>query len=226
MNRTMDAVKTSFSAASSSDEASEHEAPLRCDGDGEGLGVRNQDGVELLALTGLRGVAALHVLAFHLHAYLLSDRTRTAPIFIENGPCAVTLFYVLSGFVLSIVARHELRPLSPSAFYAKRFAKLAPLYWLGLLLCASNPCLVRLFLSGRDGINPHILYRPWQRILALVLTPLAAQTWLPFTEHWFLWNAPSWSVSNEVLFYLIFPVVQPVAARWASTSAGLGDAEY
>ena len=200
------------------EEASEHKVPLRGD-ERRRVDWRDHDSSNIATLTGLRGVAALHVLAFHIYAYLL-DHPCTAPILIENGPCAVTLFYVLSGFVLSTAATRELQPLSRSAFYVKRFARLAPLYWLGLLVCACNPSLVRLFWSGRDGINPSILYQPWQRLLALVLTPVAAQTWLPFTEIWFLWNAPSWSVSNEAFFYLLFPIVQPTAAQWASTARG------
>lgn len=173
---------------------------------------------DISSLTGLRGLAAIHILMFHLYAYFdRSVPTRKIPRWIENGPCSVTVFYVLSGFVLSLVADREPQPASRASFYAKRFARLVPLYWLGLLLYACNPSLLRLFWSGSDGINQRIVYHQTDMLLTLVLTPLAVQTWIPFRQIWFLWNGVGWSVSNEVFFYLIFPIVHPMVARWSGT---------
>lgn len=173
---------------------------------------------EIDTLTGLRGVAAAHVLFFHLFAYFDRSQQQSIPRLIENGPCAVTLFFVLSGFVLTIVAQRDTGPMSRSAFYIKRLARLAPLYWLSLLIDACNPATLLRFLRGSDGVNESIHYQAWERTLALLLVPLAGQTWLPFTQFWFMWNAPTWSVSNEALFYLLFPSLLPVIVRWGHTT--------
>ena len=170
----------------------------------------------IASLTGLRGVAAVHVLLFHCSAYFANDITHV-PIIVDNGPCSVTLFYVLSGFLLSVVASREDHPtISRATFYAKRFVRLAPLYWLGLLVYACNPDCMRAFARGSDGINTSLSYRPWEVALAVFLTPFAAQTWVPFVQCWMLWNGPSWSVSNEVLFYILFPALYPTVVRWSA----------
>ena len=76
------------------------------------------------ALDGLRGVAALFVVARHIGPYV--------PRF---SYLAVDLFFVLSGFVLALQndARFE-AGLSPSTFLRGRIRRLYPLYALGLAM--------------------------------------------------------------------------------------------
>src|SRR5260370_30895007 len=38
-----------------------------------------------------------------------------------------------------------------------------------------------------------------------ISTPLLIQAWAPFAT--LKWNVPSWSLSNEALFYLLFPLL-------------------
>lgn len=52
---------------------------------------------EIKALTGLRGAAALIVVAYH---YLQSDIAHPGPI--RCGYLAVDLFFILSGFVMAL----------------------------------------------------------------------------------------------------------------------------
>src|SRR5690349_7408412 len=48
------------------------------------------------------------------------------------GPQMVTLFFVLSGFVM-VIAYHEQADLNPYKYYLSRFARIFPLYFLAML---------------------------------------------------------------------------------------------
>jgi len=143
-------------------------------------------------LTGMRGIAAMHVVLFHGCTYF-SREQYSIPTLVINASLSVPLFYVLSGFVLTVVAN---RDGGLTCFYTKRFARLAPVYWLSLLAYMAHPGLLEIFLDGRDGTN-HFTYRRWQMALATLLTPLGLQTWVPFVPLWFIWNGPSWSVRTK-----------------------------
>lgn len=136
------------------------------------------------SLTGLRGVAALLVLAGHTLAAF--------PVGALPGRLAylgMSLFFVLSGFVIyynyaaALARREGVRP-----FLVARFARLYPLYALMTLIY---------FVPMRDV--------SWQMILAhLTLT----QSWYPVA----LIYGPAWSVSTEWFFYLVFIAVAPAIA--------------
>src|ERR1700692_2558742 len=81
------------------------------------------------ALNGLRFLAALAVVIFHYAPRV--DVYHQVPGFIRNlineGPAAVSFFFILSGFVLA--HRHlygNSRVQSAPAFYRARFARLYP----------------------------------------------------------------------------------------------------
>lgn len=170
---------------------------------------------QLRALTGLRFVAALHVALYHALRPVLVDVDGAGnPLltFIANGPAAVTLFFVLSGFVLvqSVGAAGHLdgeqRRVPWRAFIAARLARIAPVYLLALAV------VVPLGLAARhrglvdDPLGP----------LSFVLVAAGLQAFVP--EAALRWNPPAWSVSAELFFYVCFPVVVVVLARWTTTA--------
>src|SRR3979490_2903480 len=76
---------------------------------------------EIRSLTGLRGIAALWVVALHL------EFTR-AP-FINNGYLGVDLFFVLSGYVMALnYGWPRMRLGDYCRFLRKRLARTYPLY--------------------------------------------------------------------------------------------------
>jgi len=83
-----------------------------------------------------------------------------------------------------------------------RFARLAPAYYLGLLL--TIPIIVD-YVSNHTP-SPMAFVAP-----ALVLTFLQAW-WAPVAP---IWNFPAWSLSVECLFYALFPWLARVSARWS-----------
>src|SRR5215469_5524726 len=79
-----------------------------------------------LALDGLRGICALTILFYHC-----ADFFHKGPIFL-HGFLAVDMFFILSGFVISLTYEERLKHGgSAGVFLANRARRLFPTYWLG-----------------------------------------------------------------------------------------------
>lgn len=115
------------------------------------------------------------------------------PLFLP-GKSAVSMFFVLSGFVLAWVARRNDTRLR---FYRRRFARIYPLYLTALALGIG----VTFYEAGT--INP------WHVLATGTLT----QTWFPDMDTFFAINGPGWSLSAETFFYACFPLVLPLLLR-------------
>jgi peptidoglycan/LPS O-acetylase OafA/YrhL len=115
-----------------------------------------------------------------------------------QGHLAVDFFFLLSGFILAytyLAADGSARG-GKRAFWVARIARIYPLYLLGLLL-GMEPYLVsghRLFGVGTSAVASLFLL----------------QAWIPSTLGW---NQPAWSLSVEAFFYLLFPLLLPLAAH-------------
>lgn len=80
-------------------------------------------------LDGLRGIAALMVLAHHLELILLGQ-----PLFFGHGYLAVDFFFLLSGFVVAHVFEPKLHDgMGISAFLQERAERLYPMMALGVI---------------------------------------------------------------------------------------------
>jgi peptidoglycan/LPS O-acetylase OafA/YrhL len=146
----------------------------------------------LPALTGLRFFAALAVLLFHFGAGLAERGGVPSAVarLLQNGYLGVSLFFVLSGFILTYTHQWEILDRRFLAdFYAARFARIYPVYLLALLI--GLPVLVHP-LSRSD--------------VAAVLT--MTQSWTPpISGSGYLWVMQAWTLSVEFAFYLVFPGV-------------------
>ena len=154
------------------------------------------------ALTSLRFFAALAVLWFHSGSSVLMDSGRVpAPLLniVRNGYLGVSFFFVLSGFILAYVYAGQMhRPGALKRFYFARFARVYPVYLLTVL--AMLP-----FVSCRSLFNclPQFL------LLQMWPTLQAGQ----FEN----WNGPAWTLSVELLFYFMFPLLLRGLARLTLT---------
>ena len=150
----------------------------------------------LEALTGLRFLAAFHVLIFHAGL----DQLPGVPVWIKNvaahADLSVSLFFVLSGFILTYnyFDRERGCRVTDQQFWAARLARVYPVYLLGLVI-AIPQLLEELSLSDQTPLLSNIA--------AMVLVGCLVQSWLPQFA-WF-WNFPSWSLSDEAFFYWCFP---------------------
>jgi peptidoglycan/LPS O-acetylase OafA/YrhL len=149
---------------------------------------------EIKPLTGLRGVAALYVVAFHyLDGLTLSSPGKT---FLAHGYLAVDLFFVLSGFVMALSYARMFRDgFSLSAyrkFLGRRLARVYPLYLAATLIA------LFLILLG---------WLPYIRSRSLGITFIAnlfmIQAWGVSASL----NSPGWSISTEWAAYLLFPLL-------------------
>lgn len=146
------------------------------------------------ALTGIRFFAALHVVLYHFAPKTAGFASLPGWLqqFIFAGPASVGLFFVLSGFIMSYT--YADRHTSKADFWIARFARIYPLYLAAFLLFAPFA-----YLKYHN--------EPVHFASAGLLTATLLQAW---TNQAVDWNAPGWSLSAEVFFYLVFPFVLPV----------------
>jgi peptidoglycan/LPS O-acetylase OafA/YrhL len=166
------------------------------------------DRAQLPALTGLRFVAALWVVVFHMWRWEKWDAPAVVENLVAGGPIAVTLFFVLSGFILTwTYADGEKLKVSTGAFFAARLARVYPLHVLALVI--AFPVVVAV--ARRDGGD--VSAEMWRGLSALVLV----QAWWPDLA--LAWNPPAWSISAEAFFYLSFPFIAPLVLRGSRPAA-------
>jgi peptidoglycan/LPS O-acetylase OafA/YrhL len=163
--------------------------------------------VALPSLTSLRFFAALHVLVFHLYAINIMFFPGLLGNVQRMGFVGVSLFFVLSGFILVYV--HANRDTRPSIFWRERFARIYPAYFFALFL--TGPSFFYVCLKLR---HLHIPFFAWAQDhvpLVATLVPTLTQAWVPQAA--LAWNAPAWSLSVEAFFYLLFPFMLPRVLR-------------
>ncbi|MBX9927580.1 MAG: acyltransferase [Gemmatimonadaceae bacterium] len=158
---------------------------------------------ELPALTGLRFFAALWVVLFHT----MPRASMPAPVaqFFAHGWSGVTLFFILSGFILAHVYDRSDR-VSAARFYRARAARVYPAYAAALLFA------LPLFLRDARVAAPPLGTGQTVAIGASAIAML--QAWVPGWGCW--WNCPGWSLSVEAFYYLLFPVLLPLIVRRAT----------
>jgi peptidoglycan/LPS O-acetylase OafA/YrhL len=150
-------------------------------------GTKSGSAVQLTTLTSLRAIAVVLVLTRHgAEAFLFGGESSH---FFRQGSTAVSLFFILSGFVLTWAARPGD---SPRSFYRRRFARIYPAYIVALLGS-------QLALSAIHGFSTG----------PLLANAALVQSWIPVANVYFLNAMGSWSLGCEAFFYLMFPLVLP-----------------
>lgn len=146
----------------------------------------------LAALDGVRAVAALAVIATHAgYASGGSLREGPVPALISRLTFGVTLFFLLSGFLLYTpfvrAAAAGAPPPSTGRFYWRRLLRIAPAYWLAVAVTVT--LLSTYPTTGRD----------WVSYLTLTQT---------YTGHYYDPNINQmWTLVVEVAFYAAVPML-------------------
>jgi peptidoglycan/LPS O-acetylase OafA/YrhL len=172
---------------------------------------------QIHAHTGLRGIAALLVVAYHQQLapiYKLPVEVVT-PVF-RRSYLMVDLFFVLSGFIISYVYAADRKAKMPwselKSFLVTRFARIYPLHVVGLLYLTlfTVASTLLLALTGREytALGPRA-FGDWLAQLLLL------NSWVP--NH-FEWNVPSWSISAEAFAYFLFPLIVAAHVRGRRTA--------
>ena len=149
---------------------------------------------------GLRAFACLLVLWHHTTQRFNPENSATwiqnIHFFGMRGEVGVSLFFVLSGCLLSIPFWNSLlnADLFPSLrFYAiNRAARIIPAYWFNLVFCT----VIALLVFGQDI--------DWWRLISglLFINSYHYSSFFPAEL-----NGPLWSIGLEVSCYLLLPIV-------------------
>jgi len=149
-------------------------------------------------LDGLRGIAIAAVIFFHIGPLLQILHPIIEITF--WGWSGVDLFFVLSGFLIGgILIEHRESETYFSAFYARRFFRIVPLYFALVLIYA----LAWLDPPARGTIAHYFC------------SPMPWYTYFTFTNNFWIsshnemgvYLAPTWSLAIEEQFYLMLPLV-------------------
>ncbi len=162
-------------------------------------------------LDGLRGVAALIVVGYHLcESYSAGPRLAM----FNHGYLAVDFFFVLSGFVIGYAYDDRWKRMSTWEFCKRRIARLHPMLILGTLVGAL------LFYFGDGPKFPAVADTPWWQVgvffalESLMITGIAF-TLRPTTPCWDIrgWqemnslNGSAWSLYWEYIANILYALV-------------------
>lgn len=151
-------------------------------------------------LTSLRFFFAMMVLSSHL-VFVIKPESSSILYWINKyvfseGFIGVSFFFILSGFILSYTYQEKItgKVTSSYDFWIARIARIYPLHILTLLMA------IPLILKDQ-------LQTGWTFVLKLLLNSTLLQSFIPDSDYYFSLNSPSWSISDELFFYLLFPVL-------------------
>ncbi len=143
----------------------------------------------LLGIQAGRGVAALLVVFFH------AGRMLSLPQYVGHVPwgngfrfghAGVDFFFVLSGFIITYVLRHDVGNLARLPRYAwRRLTRIYPIYWV------VTAAVIVLTLFSRDAAER---LQTWQIVASFLLLPHAQEPLV----------GVAWTLEHEMLFYLAF----------------------
>jgi exopolysaccharide production protein ExoZ len=168
----------------------------------------------LVSIQYLRAVAVLLVLFYHCREQFEGF---SAAIPIKVGAAGVDLFFVISGFIMVVITN---RSMGPGEFLARRFLRIAPIYWFYTSLVAIGviavPYLFRdtrftvghflqslFFIPHPDPIDPDLTMREFMK----TMSPLVKI---------------GWTLNYEMFFYAVFAGTLLLAQRYrAFLVAGL-----
>jgi peptidoglycan/LPS O-acetylase OafA/YrhL len=147
---------------------------------------------EIKPLTSLRFIFA--ILVFLCHCYIGEK-----PVFPE-GFIGVEFFFILSGFIISYTYKDKIldRKFSFKEFFSARVARIYPLhlatFFIALML------IIRDFLKDQTALSE----LPWVKMFFNITL---LQSFIPVHSFIFSFNIISWSISDELFFYLMFPLL-------------------
>jgi peptidoglycan/LPS O-acetylase OafA/YrhL len=147
------------------------------------------------ALDGLRGVAALAVVAYHAALYF---QLRYVP---PHAYLAVDFFFMLSGYVIAYAYDSRLaRNMGVPRFLLIRLIRLYPLALLGI-------CLGSAALLARARMDPALQVRAVLEAAAANAMMLPATALLKFRTLAFPTDSPLWSLAFEIWINLVYALL-------------------
>ncbi|MDB5258578.1 MAG: Peptidoglycan/LPS O-acetylase OafA/YrhL, contains acyltransferase and SGNH-hydrolase domain [Chitinophagaceae bacterium] len=151
-------------------------------------------------LDGLRGIAAIVVVVFHILEILIPDPTKNP---VAHGFLAVDFFFCLSGFVIGYAYDDRIAKIGFATFFLNRLIRLHPLVILGSVLG-----LLAFLWAPFETTSPVDTFG-WTKILLALIGSLFLfpSPILGRFGNVFPLNAPAWSLSMEYFINLVYAFV-------------------
>ncbi|HEY0896363.1 MAG TPA: acyltransferase, partial [Sphingobacteriaceae bacterium] len=143
------------------------------------------------------------ILVFYAHLGLTGNDSPVYkwiyPYLVTEAGMGIVFFFILSGFILSYGYQQKLLDRNESyfGFVSRRVARLFPLHLFTLLLIIPMSVYSQIKTGGG--------FAKW--FLKLISNATLTQSWIPSSDFYFSLNGPSWCMSDEMFFYLLFPLI-------------------
>ncbi|RZJ68437.1 MAG: acyltransferase [Flavobacterium sp.] len=154
-------------------------------------------------LDGLRGVAAVTVVIFHLFE---AHATSHLDQIVNHGYLAVDFFYLLSGFVIGYAYDDRWEKMTLKDFFKRRLIRLQPMVIMGMIVGA---CLF--YFSTSPILFPKIPDVPVWQVIGIMLigftllpipTPMDIRGWGEMHPL----NGPGWSLFYEYIANILYAI--------------------
>ncbi|QEM12938.1 acyltransferase family protein [Mucilaginibacter rubeus] len=154
-------------------------------------------------LDGLRGVASLFVVAFHILETYSGDRFHQI---INHGYLAVDFFFLLSGFVVAYAYDDRWGKMTQWDFYKRRLVRLQPMVIMGSIIGAV------FFYTQGCAMFPLINQTPvWKMLLIMLigctLIPIRPSLDIRGWQEMHPLNGPAWSLFFEYVANILYALV-------------------
>ncbi len=154
----------------------------------------------ILELDGLRGLAILLVILFHI-ALIAPPPSRALINFMYFGWSGVDLFFVLSGFLIGgILIDHRESQNYFKAFYARRFFRIIPIYFLIIIAYA---LAYKLTAVSRT----YVVREVGPPMGWLAYFSFTNNLWIARHDNMHIFLPVTWSLAVEEQFYLTIPFI-------------------
>jgi peptidoglycan/LPS O-acetylase OafA/YrhL len=166
-------------------------------------GIQSKKHYEIL--DGLRGVAAILVVAFHIFE-VFSGGNRFKQI-INHGYLAVDFFFLLSGFVVAYAYDDRWGKMTQWSFYKRRLIRLQPMVIMGMIIGAAL-----YYFQASDILFPQIADTPLSHVflvmfIGFTLIPLTPSADIRGWSEMHPLNGPAWSLFFEYIANILYALI-------------------
>ncbi|QKJ32026.1 acyltransferase [Mucilaginibacter mali] len=152
-------------------------------------------------LDGLRGVAAVMVVCFHIFE-TFADGNRFKQV-INHGYLAVDFFFLLSGFVVAYAYDDRWGKMTQWDFYKRRLVRLQPMVIMGTIIGAAL-----FYLQACDAFAPIALTPVWKMLLVMLvgftLIPILPSMDIRGWAEMHPLDGPCWSLFFEYVANILY----------------------
>lgn len=188
-------------------------------------GLLGNEKQHFVILDGLRGVAAIMVVWFHIfEAFATSHLDQR----INHGYLAVDFFFMLSGFVIAYAYDDRWKTMKTGSFMKRRLIRLHPMVVMGALIGA-----VMFYFQGCsfwDVTQITVVSLLIATFANMLLLPATTGTEVRGVGEMYPLNGPSWSLFFEYIGNILYALfIRRLSTRWLTAlvvAAGCGLASF